>query len=408
MKVVLIDWNSYGNEYMLALMKSRGYEVTLCPYDDKKAGKSRDIQIKEAAELIGAALPDYVFSYNYFPAISDICQEKGVRYISWIYDSPYMNLYSYTVVNPVNRIFVFDYGVYSEFERNNIATVFYLPLGVAGTLSGVREDGTLKNGALGEAVCGDAVSGKASGRFRSDISFVGSLYDESKHRLYEKFASMSPYAKGYLDAIIEAQKNIYGENILESLISEDIEAELQKAYPTDPNASTVMTPKQIYAGFVLSRQVTAKERSEILTLLGHTWGRGYGFNLFTNDKTKVIEGWTNRGPVDYYNEMPQVFAASKINLNITLRSILTGIPLRAFDIMGAGGFLLTNYQQEFGEYFVPGEDLVIYESYNDLLEKVEYYLSHEKERSEIALNGYNKAHKEHSIGSRLDEMEKYL
>ena len=38
-----------------------------------------------------------------------------------------------------------------------------------------------------------------------------------------------------------------------------------------------------------------------------------------------------------------MFANSKVNLNITLRNIKTGIPLRALDIMGAGGFLLTNY-----------------------------------------------------------------
>ena len=96
------------------------------------------------------------------------------------------------------------------------------------------------------------------------------------------------------------------------------------------------------------------------------------------------------GPVEYFNEMPQVFRCSRINLNITLRSILTGIPLRALDVMGAGGFLISNYQSEIPEYFVPGEDLVVYEDYEDLCTKVEYYLSHESERREIAINGCRK------------------
>ena len=52
--------------------------------------------------------------------------------------------------------------------------------------------------------------------------------------------------------------------------------------------------------------------------------------------------------------MPLVFQNSKINLNITLRSIKNGIPLRAIDIMGAGGFLLTNYQNDFGLHFTDG------------------------------------------------------
>lgn len=53
------------------------------------------------------------------------------------------------------------------------------------------------------------------------------------------------------------------------------------------------------------------------------------------------------GAVDYYEVMPHVFKQSKINLNITLRSIQSGMPLRAWDIMGAGGFLLSNYQADF-------------------------------------------------------------
>ena len=35
--------------------------------------------------------------------------------------------------------------------------------------------------------------------------------------------------------------------------------------------------------------------------------------------------------------MPEVFRKSKINLNITLRSIISGISLRVYDILGAGG-----------------------------------------------------------------------
>lgn len=64
-----------------------------------------------------------------------------------------------------------------------------------------------------------------------------------------------------------------------------------------------------------------------------------------------------RGYIDYMKEMPVMFANSKVNLNITLRNIRTGIPLRALDIMGAGGFLLTNYCYELSEYMNDGDDL---------------------------------------------------
>ena len=89
--------------------------------------------------------------------------------------------------------------------------------------------------------------------------------------------------------------------------------------------------------------------------------------------------------------MPEVFATSKININISLRSILTGIPLRVIDILGAGGFCLTNYQVELSEYFENGRELVWFESPEDLIDKTEYYLSHDDEREQIAANGLEAA-----------------
>ena len=98
----------------------------------------------------------------------------------------------------------------------------------------------------------------------------------------------------------------------------------------------------------------------------------------------------NHGIVDYYTEMPLVFNRSRINLNITRRGIQTGMPLRAIDILGSGGFLLSNFQSDFLEYFVPGEDFVYFESREDLIQKVDYYLAHDKEREQIAQAGHEK------------------
>jgi spore maturation protein CgeB len=102
--------------------------------------------------------------------------------------------------------------------------------------------------------------------------------------------------------------------------------------------------------------------------------------------------------------MPLVFHYSKINLNMTAKSIRTGLPLRIFDILSCGGFCLTNYQTELTDYFTPGVDLDYYTSEDDLLSKVDYYLSHEKERKEIASNGLLTASTNHNYPERLLQM----
>ena len=96
------------------------------------------------------------------------------------------------------------------------------------------------------------------------------------------------------------------------------------------------------------------------------------------------------GSVDYWSELPQVFRMSKINLNFTIPNIKSGLPLRIFDVLGAGGFLLTNYQAELPDYFEIGKDLACFESEAELVEKCSYYLTHEEERQQIAKNGYEK------------------
>lgn len=91
--------------------------------------------------------------------------------------------------------------------------------------------------------------------------------------------------------------------------------------------------------------------------------------------------------------MPLVFSQSRINLNISLKTILTGIPLRVIDVLGCGGFLISNYQEEMEEYLDIGKECVVYENIEDLFMKTQYYLSHEEERKSIARAGYERVKK---------------
>ena len=111
-------------------------------------------------------------------------------------------------------------------------------------------------------------------------------------------------------------------------------------------------------------------------------------------------------------DMPVMFANSAINLNVTLRNIRTGIPLRALDIMGAGGFLLTNYCPELNEYMTEGKDFVSYIDAGDCCEKAVYYIEHEAERKKIAANGHDRILDmftyEHQIKKMFDVIRKEL
>ena len=72
--------------------------------------------------------------------------------------------------------------------------------------------------------------------------------------------------------------------------------------------------------------------------------------------------------------------------------------------MGAGGFLLTNFQADFLDYFTPNEDFVYYEDEADLLRKVDFYLEHDDMRRQIAENGHRRVAENHNFEKCLTEI----
>ena len=145
--------------------------------------------------------------------------------------------------------------------------------------------------------------------------------------------------------------------------------------------------------------MTFLDRQEIITRLAEH----HSVDYYTYTDYRLGKAH-NCGKVDYYEEMPEVFAHSKVNLNISLRSIRTGIPLRAMDIMGVGGFLLTNYQADMFRHFEPGKHFDYYTSVEEAVDKADYYIRHDDERSRIAAAAYEEMKNGHTYSTRLKEV----
>ena len=374
MRILYIDWPCFGRVDVQFTLEQAGHEFV--PFFHEGYQDRNNPEFDNAfREFVGDTRYDCCFSFNYFHIVSNNCKELGIKYIAAIYDSPYVMLYSYSLINPNNYVFMFDKQEYLKLKNGGINTVYYSPLPVNSTIIDFLMEKPFDKEKLS-----------------ADVSFVGSLYNED-HNFFDRLDGINDYTKGYLDAIMEAQLKVQGYNFIEEILTPDIISELKRVCPYESMPSGIETPEYIYANYFIDRKLTSIERQRLLTAIA-----GYcNLKVYTINKNAIIPGAVNMGAVDYYSEMPYVFANSKINLNITLRSIQSGIPLRAMDIMGAGGFLLTNYQADFMDYFVPGEDFVYYESEEDLIHKINYYLTHDRERMAIAHNGHEKVKANHSF-----------
>ena len=371
MKLLIYHWDSYLQYDIFQICREK--KIDFRTFEWKFKDKNRDEEfIKWFQENVGEEY-DALLSVNYYPLLSEVCMKKGMKYIAWCYDTPLnVQRIEETLNNPVNYVFLFDKIQWWKYVQQGFETVYHLPLGVNRT----RYE-NLK------------ISDADYGKYAAEVSFVGKLYQSP---LQEVISPLDDYTRGYLQSLIDIQFQIYGNFIFDKMISEELIDNINSQY-LKMNPDTTFQLCKASLTQAMSEEVTRRERMILLNLCG----KRFCTKFYSFDKDPFVKNVIECGPVDYVQEMPKVFACSKVNLNPSLKIIQTGIPLSAFDIMGAGGFLLSNYQEEFLDYYENGTDMVIYESMEDAVEKIQFYLKAEAIRCKIAENGRRKTLEEHSL-----------
>lgn len=95
-----------------------------------------------------------------------------------------------------------------------------------------------------------------------------------------------------------------------------------------------------------------------------------------------------------------VYQRSKITISFSRHSWSHVLNARPFEAMLCGAMVLEQENFETPKFYIPFVDYVPYTNDADLLDKIKYYSTHDKEREEIAKNGYEKT-------SRLYSAEKF-
>lgn len=113
--------------------------------------------------------------------------------------------------------------------------------------------------------------------------------------------------------------------------------------------------------------------------------------------------------LDYFS----VLRRSRITINVHVDAA-KGVAsnMRLFEATGCGTLLMTEESPQLSLYFEPGRQVVAYANPQELADRIEYYLSHEDERAQIALAGQQRALRDHNSTVRaqrlLELFERYL
>jgi len=122
-------------------------------------------------------------------------------------------------------------------------------------------------------------------------------------------------------------------------------------------------------------------------------------------------GWPN-GPVAA-EDISEIMRRSQISLNFGDSGVVIegGKPVRSrqikarvFEVPGAGGLLATEGAEFLENFYVPNEEVIVFEGIDDLVKQIEYLLAHPDKRDAIAQAGYERTKAEHSYEVRFSPL----
>lgn len=374
MRVLFYQWHSFMNKGVERALGQLGVEYDTFFFQQTDWESDTGIVALLESKL-KAKQYDMVFSINYAPMVSMVCEREQILYISWGYDAPIHIRNTESMKNSCNRIFFFDRIQAESYAKQGIAA-YHMPLAAdIDTFQKYNENS----------------------KYRADLSLVGKLY-QTEYNYY--LGPLDEYLRGYLDGIIRAQMKVYGGYFLSELLDNALLEKLNACYRKASNGTVAIRKEELE--FMMACEITGRERYMALALLSNH----HTVKLYSTDKDERLDKVEYMGYADYYKQMPEVFKSSKINLNISLKIIQSGIPLRVFDVLGCGGFLLTNFQAEMPEYFTLGEDFAVYESIEDLYAKADFYLRHDTERERVARHGFETVQKYYTFRQQVEKILK--
>ena len=110
-------------------------------------------------------------------------------------------------------------------------------------------------------------------------------------------------------------------------------------------------------------------------------------------------------------EIVKIYNAAKINLNLHSSTYHYGINPdgdfvnpRTFEISACRGFQLVDNRKDLSRMFKVGEEIIAFDTLDQMQDQIDYYLSKPEERSTIALKSWQRVLKEHTMEHRMQEL----
>ncbi len=167
----------------------------------------------------------------------------------------------------------------------------------------------------------------------------------------------------------------------------------EMAEPSDPRYATdICIAGNLYAYRVALFQQLADYDMKIWGLPAPTWLR-----------TGALEPMLQNRFVAHAEKV-RAFRGAKIVVNTLNPSEIWGTNVRTFEACGAGAFQIVDWRPGLDELFEIGSEVAVFGDLADLRRKIAAYLDAPEERAAIARAGHQRARRDHTYRTRLDQI----
>lgn len=349
------------------ILQNRGFAVYIWDVE----GLSHDEVVYGALN----AKPVLCFTINYRYGLAEIVERIKSRLLIWEIDPSMDEIRPAGTETTCSYVYTWRSAHLELFRQAGFQNVQYLPL------------------ATNTKRCfPKAVHQKEKSTYACRVSFVGaSLIDQGSHyrdvflSTYEQWSGRGD-GKAKLESLMKEQEKDLSQFLVPEL--------LQRWFPEFLSA---MKDANVSLVSLLGEWVACvKRRAYVQALHGH------GIHVWGD------RGWHNssmyRGQAGHLKEVVEIYRESDISVDINRIYQPDIVTMRVFDVIAAGGFVLTEYTPVLEEIFDVGVEIVTYTTVSDLVEKVDFYAHHPLERERIVQAGRKRVLAEHTMELRMDQI----
>lgn len=371
-RLLILETQYFFDKSWLRAAESLGWQAASVS-SAMTGGLTRD-QVADLFRTVAEFKPHFILTSNYAGMdagglFARFFQDARIPYVSWFTDTPRMILYNRVVhCSPYSVAATWERGYIPHLKTLGFDHVYFMPHAT---------DPTLFHGA-------------ARDTHLRELAFVGASMISHAEEAWEKLREFPEVAAAVRDALDSGRmsRGQFAQGV-ETLVSPSL---LERCGPRERRHLELCL---VYEG-------TRRIRANLVQTLAPL-----GIEVYGDEEWKQVHDRCF-GDIGYFDALAPFYRSTIININSTSIQMASAVNQRVFDCPAAGGFLITDAQEDLHSLFDPDEEVVIYRTLEELTELIARYRVDSNERRRVVAKAQARIMAQHTHAHRLKALEGYL